>query len=71
MTPQELESLRRLNTLIYAEVLHLKKLLISQGVIQEKDHYGYDNSLDDYLTELNAKNRALVKVQGARKNSQG
>ena len=48
--------------LIYAEILHLKKLLISQGIIKQSDDDEYLNKLNSYMSELNAKNREIAKV---------
>ena len=48
--------------LIYAEILHLKKLLISQGIIKQSDDDEYLNNLNNYIIELDAKSRELAKV---------
>jgi len=58
---EEIKALKRLCVLTFAEIRHLKKLLISHGVIPQDDIYDYANSLADYMTELDAKNRNLVK----------
>lgn len=62
------ESDHQLLLLIYSEILHLKKLLISKGVINKLDDDEYLNNLDNYMTELNAKNRELSKVLSERAN---
>ena len=62
------ESDHQLLLLIYSEILHLKKLLISKGVINKLDDDEYLNNLDNYITELNAKNRELSKVLSERAN---
>ena len=54
--------------LIYAEILHLKKLLISQGIIKQSDDDEYLNKLNSYMSELNAKNREIAKVNPSQTN---
>jgi hypothetical protein len=61
MNPEELQRLRRLCVLAFAEVRHLKKLLISHGVIPQDDIYDYANSLDDYMKEMDSKDKLLIK----------
>ncbi len=61
MTPQDFKELKRICILTHAEVLHLKKLLIKKGLITEDDKYDFANSLREYVTELDAKTRELIK----------
>jgi hypothetical protein len=53
--------LRRLCLLTLFEITHLKKLLISKGVIPEDNIYDYANSLAEYMKELDSKDRLLRK----------
>ena len=53
--------LRRLCILALFEITHLKKLLISKGVIPEDSIYDYANSLAEYMKELNSKDQLLRK----------
>jgi hypothetical protein len=66
MPQQELD--HQLLLLIYAEILHLKKLLITKGVIDKSSDDEYLNALDGYLTELDAKNFEIAKVVRERSN---
>ncbi|MBT9169415.1 MAG: hypothetical protein DDT19_02774 [Syntrophomonadaceae bacterium] len=61
MNTDDIKEIKRLCILNFAEIRHLKKLLISHGVIPKDDIYDYANSIADYMTELDNKNRNLVK----------
>ena len=59
---EEFNRLRRVCMLTFVEIAHLKKLLISHGVIpQEKSIYDYANSLEEYMKELDSKDKLLIK----------
>jgi hypothetical protein len=58
---EEIKALKRLCVLTFAEIRHLKKLLISHGAIPQDDIYDYANSLEEYMKEMDAKNRLLIK----------
>jgi hypothetical protein len=62
MTQQDFKELKRICIATHAEVLHLKKLLVEKGVIHEDDKYDFANSLEEYVAELDAKTRELVKT---------
>ncbi len=51
--------LRRLIILAFFEITHLRKLLISKGVISEDNIYDYSNSLEEYMKELDSKDQLL------------
>ena len=61
ITDEDFRALRRVCVLTFTEIAHLKKLLTSKGIITEKDIYDYANSLEEYMKELDSKNRLLVK----------
>lgn len=65
---EEIKSLKYLCILTYTEILHLKKLLISKGLITEKDFYDYLNSLNEYIDEFEGKNWELIKLLDERKS---
>ena len=58
---QELQRLRRLSFLAFLEVRHLKKLLIAHGVIPQDDRYDYANSLAEYISDLESKDKLLSR----------
>jgi len=58
---EEFKALRRLCILTLVETIHLRKLLVSHGVIPQDSIYDYANSLSDYMNEIDSKNRNLIK----------
>lgn len=64
---EQLKELKQLCILTFIEIRHLKKVLVSHGVIPQDDIYGqddisdYTNSLADFIKELEVKNTLLVK----------
>jgi NurA-like 5'-3' nuclease len=60
-TVEEIKALKLLCILAFAETRHLKKLLISRGVISQDDIYDYANSLEEYMRELDSKDKLLMK----------
>ena len=60
-TFKELQRLRRLCFLSFIETKHLKKLLISHNIIPQDNLDDYANSLDEYIRELELKDKLLVK----------
>jgi hypothetical protein len=58
---QELQRLRRLCFLAFFEVRHLKQLLITHGVIPQDDTHDYANALEEYMRDLESKDKLLSK----------
>lgn len=61
ITIEEFKRLRRVCILSLVETMHLKKLLISHGVIPQEDLYDYANSLEEHMKELDLKDKLLIK----------
>ncbi len=58
---QELQRLRRLCFLSFLEIKHLKKLLVAHRVIPKDDQYDYINSLEEYIKDLEYKDKLLSR----------
>lgn len=58
---KELQRLRRLCFLSFLETRHLKKLLITHNVIPQDALDDYANSLEEYIRDLDLKDKLLVK----------
>jgi hypothetical protein len=58
---EEFKRLRRLCILTLVETMHLRRLLISHGVIPQDSIYDYANSLEEYMRELDSKDKLLIK----------
>ena len=60
MATSELKNIKRLLILNFAEIQHLKKIVLKH--LEEKDDiYDYANSLGEYMTVLDSKMRNLIK----------
>jgi len=60
-TSKELQRLRRLCFLSFIETKHLKKLLISHNIIPQDNLDDYANSLEEYIRDLDLKDKLLIK----------
>lgn len=62
-TFKEIQRLRRLCFLSFIEIRHLKKLLVANNIIPKDNLDDYANSLDEYIRELDSKDKLLVKFR--------